>query len=151
MAKKDNPIDKMKEGVSVKEIENFSKRYSYEILLALAIVVATVSAAFDFFSGPRWSVFFCGAGALLSVLLTTKVSTALRKFYEFFNKQEKSTQLILGIVRVVVALFLPFIIFCGIGLLAGIAMGDMASGMRSGPSEKPMNEKKGSSDEEEHL
>lgn len=138
MAKKDNPVEKIKEGVSVREIENFTKRHSFEILLALAVVVATISSLFDFFSGPGWSIALGGLGALISVVFTKQVSRYLGRFYEFVTKQEKSTQIIIGILRLVIALFLPFVIFAGIGLLAGVAFYDMNEQMR----QKAQTEKK---------
>jgi hypothetical protein len=43
----------------------------------------------------------------------------LKQIFNFAFKQEKSTQLILGAVQIVVAIFIPFILFAVLGLLAG--------------------------------
>jgi hypothetical protein len=150
MANKDNPLEKMKEGVSVKEIENFSKRYLNEILLILAIIIATVSGMFDFFSGPGWSLGLAGLGAIVSILARRHVHATLAKFYGFYNKQEKAIQIILGVVRLIVALFLPFVVFFGVGLLAGIAIEDLNRTVGSS-SREGEGHKKESSDEHEHI
>ncbi len=113
--------EKNKDGVSMREIESFARRYAYEGFSALAIVVATISAIFDFFSGPRWSLIFAAAAVVISLFFSKKVEEIALKFHNFINKQERPTLIIIGVVRLVVALFLPFVIFTGMGFLAGLS------------------------------
>lgn len=119
MAKKQKMTDMIKEGVSVQEIENFARKYTSEVFTALAIVVASISSMFDFFMGPAWSIGFCGLGAVIAIIFPVQLEVAMKKLYSFIGKQEKATEIIVGIVRLVIAIFIPFIIFAGIGLHAG--------------------------------
>ena len=113
--------EKLKEGVSVKEIESFTNKYLTELFIIVAIIVASISSTFDFFMGPGWSIILAGIGAILSIALPDKIRRLQGKLFDFLRKQEKITQIIVGAVRIIVALFLPFIIFLEIGLLAGLA------------------------------
>lgn len=114
--------DKIKEGVSVREIEDFARKYTTEVFCILAIIIATISSCWDFFlNGPKLALFFLALGSILGVLFPVPIENALKKIYNFAFKQEKSTQIILGSVKLVVSLFMPFIIFALLGLLAGTA------------------------------
>ncbi len=119
MAKKDKFSDKLKDGVSVEEIENFARKYTSEVFAAIAIVVASISSAFDFFTGPGWSLLLAGLGAVIGIIFPNPIENFLAKTYSFVQKQEKSTQIIIGVVRIIIGLFIPFVIFAMMGLLAG--------------------------------
>jgi hypothetical protein len=119
MDKKEKLSEKIKEGVSVKEIENFAKKYTCEVFSALAIFIATISSAFNFFTGSVWSVLFAGAGAIVALILPNQINKTLGKFYEMIKTQEKATQIIIGIVKLVIAIFVPLVLFALLGLLGG--------------------------------
>jgi hypothetical protein len=112
--------EKLKEGVSVKEIEEFARQHTMEVFSILAIIIATVTSCWDYFlGGPRITLFFAALGVIISILFPVPVERWLKQLYTFSLKQEKSTQLILGAVKLVAAIFIPFIIFAVVGLLAG--------------------------------
>ena len=113
--------EKLKEGVSVREIEEFARKHTIEAFSVLAIVIATISSMFDFFTGPVWSVLFTAIGMVLAVIFAESLERGVKKCYQFIHKQEKFTQMVLGVVKIVLALFIPFVIFLGIGVLAGTA------------------------------
>lgn len=114
--------DKLKEGVSVREIEDFARKYTTEVFCILAIIIATISSCWDFFlNGPKFALFFAAVGAILSILFPMPIEHAIKRMMHFTFKQEKSTQIILGVVELVIALFVPFLIFAFVGLLAGTA------------------------------
>ena len=117
MAKK--LMDKIKEGVSVQEVEDFARKYTTEVFSVLAIIIASISSMYDFFTGPRFTIIFIAVGVILGVFFPAPVEKGLKQFYSFSFKQEKMTQMILGFVKIVVGLFIPFILFGFIGLLAG--------------------------------
>ncbi len=117
MAKK--IMDKFKEGVSVQEVEDFARKYTMEVFSVLAIVIGCISSMYDFFTGPKMTLVFLVIGVILGIFFPAPVEKGLKQFFSFSYKQEKMTQLILGIVKIVVALFIPFILFGVIGLLAG--------------------------------
>lgn len=117
MAKK--LMDKIKEGVSVQEMEDFARKYTVEVFTVLAIVIGAISSMYDFFTGPKLTIAFVAIGVILGVFFPAPVEKGLKQFYSFSYKQEKMTQLILGCVKIVVGLFIPFVLFGALGLLAG--------------------------------
>lgn len=111
---------KIKEGVSVQEIENFGKKYLIEIFLVLYFLIATL-LTFMFF-GAAWSISLAGVGGILGVWLPNKVEKAAKGTFHFVLKQEKATKLILAIVGVIVSFFLPPLVFFFMGLVGGTGM-----------------------------
>jgi hypothetical protein len=112
--------EKLKEGVSVKEIEEFTRQHTIEVFSVFAIIIATISSCWDyFFGGPKLALFFLSLATIFSILFPVMVERFLKQFYNFSLKQEKTTQLIIGAVKIVVALFIPFLIFAVLGFLAG--------------------------------
>ena len=68
--------EKLKEGVSAKEIEDFVHNHTTEVFSILAIIIATVSSCWDFFlGGPKLTLFFTGVGCVV-----VSVSTSLILF-----------------------------------------------------------------------
>lgn len=112
-------MDKIKEGVSVQEVEDFARKYTTEVFSVLAIIVGSISSMYDFFTGPKMTIAFIAIGVILGIFFPAPVERGLKQFYSFAYKQEKTTQMILGLVKVVVGLFIPFVLFGFMGLLAG--------------------------------
>ncbi|MFA6119644.1 MAG: hypothetical protein WCT85_06405 [Parachlamydiales bacterium] len=119
MAKKENLSEKFKEGVSVEEIEKFARKYTNEVFLILSIIIATISSIFNFFTGPSWSLFVAGLLTITGIAFPVHVGKIVKKIFKFQSTSEKTTIIIMGIVRLVLAIFIPFILFAEIGLLAG--------------------------------
>lgn len=113
--------DKIKKGISPQELESFVRNHTPEVFSTVAIFVAGVSSIFDFFSGPAWSILFAAIGAIFALTFPTRVDSKLKRFYHFTINQEKTTEMVLGGVKLVVAIFLPFVFFCLLGLLAGVS------------------------------
>jgi hypothetical protein len=116
---KNNLMDKIKEGVSVQEVEDFARKHTAEVFTVLAILIGTVSSTYDFFTSAGLSILFLAIGIGLGIFFPSPIDRGLKQYYGFSVKQEKLTQLILGIVSIVVAIFVPFVIFGVVGLLAG--------------------------------
>lgn len=142
--------EKIKEGVSVQEIENFARKHLTEVLLILAIIIATISSMFNFFTSASWSILFAGIGAIISIALPEKIEAFQRAIFKFAFKQEKTTQIIIGSVRIILAIFLPLVLFAELGLLAGTAFHYL---IKTSPEAHKGEEKapEHSSEEEEHL
>lgn len=151
MAKKQKMSDMLKDGVSVQEIETFARKYTTEVFLVLAILIASISSIFDFFSGPGWSIAFAGVCMIIAVLLPDQIEKGMKKLFSFSSKNEKSMQIIIGIVRIVIAIFIPFIIFGLLGLLAGTSFHLHMKNATANKSHKDSDEHKGHSDEGEHI
>ncbi len=112
-------MDKIKEGVSVQEVEEFAHKYTTEVFSVLAMIVASISSMYDFFTGAKMTIAFATIGLIMGIFFPAPVEKNLKQVYSFTTKQEKMTQMVLGLVKIVVALFIPFVLFGFVGLLAG--------------------------------
>jgi hypothetical protein len=114
-----NLMDKMKEGVSVQDMEDFARKYTTEVFSVLAIVIGTISSMYDFFTGAKLTLLLLTAGVMVGTFVPAPVEKWLKQYYSFAHKQEKTSQMVLGCVLIVIALFIPFVLFGFVGLLAG--------------------------------
>jgi hypothetical protein len=119
--KKMNLKEKLKEGVSVQELENLARKYTVEVFFIFSIFIATISSIWGFFIGYTWSLLFFGIGSILSVAFPEPTLKFSKKLYKLFGRQDKPSQVAVGIVRIVLAIFLPLIIFAELGMLTGVA------------------------------
>jgi hypothetical protein len=111
--------DKIKEGVSTQQLENFARKHTPEVFSTLDIFIGAVSSIFDFFTGAGWSILFLAIGAIVAIAFPVFVEKKLKKICHFTLTQEKTTEMVLGGVKIVIAIFLPFLYFGFLGLLAG--------------------------------
>jgi hypothetical protein len=118
--------------------------------LILAIIVASISNMFHFFMGSSWSIGFAALAVIVSIGFPEKMSVFQKPIFSFLYKQEKTMLIIIGIVRLIVALFLPIVIFSEIGLLAGMAFHHLQKCYAKGNCSHFSCEEP-SSDEKEHL
>ena len=109
--------NKSKEGVSVKELETLAKKHRFELFFCLAFILACFFSFVMF--GPGWSIIAATIGALIGILIAAKVVSFSRSVFQFIFKQEGTTQLVLGVVSLIVAIFLPPLIFLMLGLHGG--------------------------------
>lgn len=108
----------MKENFS--GVEKFARRYTIETLTVIAIVVGALSAWAHFFVGTLgWSVLFMAIGAILGIFFPNQVDRTVKKIYAFSGKEKKIGEVVAEVIKIAVALFLPFIYFGFLGLLAG--------------------------------
>ncbi len=108
---------KSKEGVSVKEIEQFTKKHRFEVFFCLVFILAGV---FSFVMwGPGWSVMAAAIGAVVGILLSGKVAHFSKMIFQFIFKHEQTTQLVLGIIFLILAIFIPPFFFLILGLHGG--------------------------------
>jgi hypothetical protein len=111
--------EKLKSGVSVQEIENFTRKHLNEVIAVAALIIGAISSNWDFFTGPRLTVLFFTLGAVLGIFFPDPIQKGLHRMYSFASKQETTTQMVLGVVKIVIAIFVPFVLFGIFGLLAG--------------------------------
>lgn len=116
--------NKLKEGVSVREIEDFTKKHRFEVFFCLAFVFACIFSTT--FWSQWWSILAVSVGGVAGVLTPGKVEHFAKKVFHFIFKQEQVTQLILGIVGLVISILLSPLIFLLMGLHAGKSMYHMA-------------------------
>lgn len=137
-------------GVSVQEIEQFTKKYLNEIFFIVSLVVAMISSMLDFFTGPSWTIGCTALFAILSISYPQKVGMIEKKVFHFLDKQDRAIQITLGAVRLVLAIFVPFVLFAELGLLAGLAFHILPKIPKEG-EKNLFKEQKPSSGEGEHL
>lgn len=111
--------EKLKEGISVQEIEQFARKHLTEVFFVLALFVGAISSSFNFFTGPGLTIFLTMVGAILGIFFPVNVERILKKLYTFAIQQEKGTQIVIGSVKIVIGIFIPFVLFGLVGLLAG--------------------------------
>jgi hypothetical protein len=108
---------KLKEGVSIKEVESFAKKHRFEVFFCLIFVLAC------FFSfviwGPWWTIIGATTGGVIGVLSPMKAGMVCHKAFYFIFKQEQTTQLVLAIVGLILAIFIPPLTFFCLGLHGG--------------------------------
>ena len=109
--------NKSKEGVSVKEIETFAKQHRFEFFFCLAFALAFLFALIMY--SYAWSVGASALGGILSVLFSRKVGYFSKVILNFLFRQERTTQFVLAIVVLILAIFLPPLIFLLLGLHGG--------------------------------
>lgn len=112
--------EKKKEGVSVKELEGYAKKHRFEIFFCLLFILASLFTLV--FWGPTLSIFLAGIGGIVSVFMANQIEGLQKKMATALFTKEGTTQLIVGIAALIVAIFLAPIIFLAIGLHAGKSM-----------------------------
>lgn len=145
---KNKIMDKIKEGVSVHEVESFARKHTTEVFSLIALIVAAVSSMFDFFTGPSMTILFLAVGMAAGVLFPEPIERVLKQFFGFTTKQEKSTRMVIGGVKIVVGIFVPFILFGAYGLLAGTSYSYFARHADSMGDGKSFKSHKGGSGDE---
>ena len=112
--------EKLKEGVSVQDIESYAKKHSVEVFLVIAIILAMIFSIFNLsFTSSNWGIFLAGIGALLGILMPVQINGFLEKIFSFILKKDKTTIIMVGIIRILIAIIVPAVIFGFFGLLAG--------------------------------
>ena len=113
--------DKIKDSLSFHDLDGFSRKHSTEIFTAVALAIAMISSSWDFFTGPKLTIFVFVLSMIISIFFPEPVQTVIKKMWGFFNMQEKTTQYMLDGARIVIAIFVPFILLGAFGLLAGLS------------------------------
>lgn len=108
---------KPNEGVSVKEIENFARKHRLEVFICLAFLLACIFGSAIY--STMWMVAAATVGGIIGVLLSTRIENLCKGILGFVFKQEMTTQLVLGIVLLVLSIFLSPLIFLILGLHGG--------------------------------
>lgn len=106
-----------KEGMSVREIEGYAKKYRFEIFFCLLYIFASLFTLI--FWGAVISIFLTGLGGIVGALFPNKVTVYSKKSIVFIYKHDKTTQVIIGIAILAVAIFAAPLIFLLTGLQGG--------------------------------
>jgi hypothetical protein len=113
-------LHKMRENFS--GFEKFAHKYMIETLTAVAIVVGAFSAWTHLFIGTLgWSMLFLVIGSALGVFMSSQMDRILKKVYSFSRGESRTSVIVAEVIKIAVALFLPFIYFGFFGIMAGTA------------------------------
>jgi len=116
--------NKQKDGLSVKEMEAFARKHRLEVFFCLAFILACF---FTFVMwGAAWSIVAATVGGIIGVFAGEKIGALSTGIYNFVFKHEQTTQIVLAVVGLVLAIFIPPLYFLLIGLHGGKDMHDKA-------------------------
>jgi membrane associated rhomboid family serine protease len=108
----------LKEGMTVQEIENIAKKYRFELVFCLSFILAGI---FSYLFGLQgWSIFLAVIGGVVGVCLPAHAEKWLGRCFQFLYKQERMTQIIIGIAVLVLSIFISPIIFFVLSILGGV-------------------------------
>lgn len=110
---------KLTEGMSVQELENFGKKYRFEIFFVLYFILATISSFLNIIFSQGWSISLGALGGILGIWLPNKIEGGGRSCFGFIFKQEKATKIILGVGGLILSFIIAPIIFFVLGLMGG--------------------------------
>lgn len=116
--------NKLKDGMSIREIEEFAKKNRFDVFLCVLFFIACV---FAFVWGTGWSVIAAFLGTGLGILCSNKIEVFSKKGVLFLLKQESTTQIVLAVVLLVLAVALPLIYFFILGAQGGRSLHKLTS------------------------
>lgn len=110
---------KLTGGMSVQELENFGKKYRFEIFFVLYLVFATISSFLHLLFAQGWSIILAALGGVLGLWFSHRVEKGATVCFSFVFKQEKATKTILAVGGAVLSLIVAPLPFFLLGLLGG--------------------------------
>lgn len=119
-----------KEGLSIKELEGFTKKHRLEVFFCLLFFLAGLFSLILW--SPSWSIILGAIGAIIGALLPAKMQQFGRSLWQFVFRQDRTTQIIMAAIALVIAIFISPLIFLFIGLHGGKSMHTAASSAASG-------------------
>jgi hypothetical protein len=97
-----------------------AKKYRFEVFFCGAFILATVfSKIFDLMG---YCILLTAIGAVLGMVLPSFAEKILHSILSYVCKQERVTQIIIGVILLAIAVILSPLIFLMIGLFSGKAM-----------------------------
>jgi hypothetical protein len=107
---------------SVPEAKKYARSHLSELFAIAAILVASLSAKQGYFWGTAgWSFFIFSIAMAVSILLPHYADMFLSKLYGWMTHRDRTKEIIIGAIKIAIALIAPWIIFAMIGILAGEA------------------------------
>ena len=104
------------------EVEKFARKHVTESFTAAAILIGALSSWGQLFIGGRGlSILFISLGTIAGVYFPSYIDSWIKRLYMFLAGEKKMAEILVGVLKIAVALFIPFIYFGFLGLLAGSA------------------------------
>lgn len=106
-----------KKGYTVKQIEQFTCKFCYELCIIVLAIIATISASL--FSYASLSLVFLTVG-IIYPLVQKKTSSAFAEYVHTLAKSlEKTASILLGALFLLIGVIFPPVIFGIVGLISG--------------------------------
>jgi len=122
--------NKLKEGMTVKELEEFTKKHRFEVFFCIAFVFACFFSFFIF--SPGWGILLAAIGGIVGITLPKKADTIARRIFGFVNKQDSTVQIIIGVAFLIVSIFLSPFIFFILGVHGGKSLREIGDSSMGG-------------------
>ena len=91
-------------------------------MTAIAILIGAISSWGHFFLGTLgWSMLFLVIGSVVGIFLPHQMDMAMRKVYAYSTRDRKWGEMLVEVVKIAFALFIPFLYFGFFGIMAGTA------------------------------
>ncbi|MCI5051630.1 MAG: hypothetical protein MRY21_00660 [Simkaniaceae bacterium] len=110
--------NKQNDGMSVQEIESMAKKYRFELVFCVTFLLAGIFAYI--FNVMGWSILLATIGGIVGICLPKHIDNWMGTCLGFVLKQEKVTQIVIGVVLVIISIFLSPIIFLLMGIMGGV-------------------------------
>ncbi len=115
-----NSFEKLKDNLP--DFKQFARKYISESATIIALLVGGLSAWKHLvFGGIGITLLFLVIGTALGIFWPVQIDTLLKKFYQLSYKRNRTSEMIVGGIEIVVAFLFPFVFFAMIGMLAGSA------------------------------
>ena len=88
-----------------------------------------------------------GLAAIVGIAIPEHVGTLIKKLMKIQATAEKTTMLVIGIVRIIFGVFIPFVLFAELGLIAGYSFHAISKKIVG----KEENKEPENPNEEEHI
>ncbi|MCF7806802.1 MAG: hypothetical protein K9M07_01065 [Simkaniaceae bacterium] len=106
-----------KQGFTVQEIENVAKKYKFEAFFCLSFLLAALFSYIWKIEG--WSIFICALGGVIGMLVPQYTEKFMGFILGFTCKQEKVTQIVIGVILLVLSVLIAPVVFLFLGLMGG--------------------------------
>ena len=110
--------DSNSKGFTVSQIEGQVKKYASEIGLCVIFAVSAIFTLIWSGSMMIWSIILCMALAIIGTLIPSYMNDGINKIVDFIYR-DKIVLIVAGVVLLIIAIFIPVIIFAIVGLLSG--------------------------------
>lgn len=105
---------------SLPEFQRYARSHLSELMTIGSILLASISSWYGTFWGSAgWSFFMFSIAMAVGVLIPNHADKILKQIYRILTQRSKTGELVLGIVKMLIAIAIPWVIFAIVGILAG--------------------------------
>lgn len=109
-------------GNKASNLGRFAHKHTVEVLTAVAVLIGAFSAWTHLFWGTlSWSMLFLVVGSIVGLFWAYPVDHLMKKIYRVSGGQNRMMMLVAEGIKILIALFIPFLYFAFIGLMGGTA------------------------------